>query len=152
MRYLSGAEVAALLANLIHQGTQQHPHETDLTVGAIFRVTGGGALDFGGSEYAMAAREELTPEKASADEKYGWWNLGPGTYVVRYNETASLAETQVAFVQPHERLLLAGGSHPTFYFRGQRDQLETLLTVGEAGLRIKENARLSKLLVLQLDG
>lgn len=150
MRYLTGSEVAATLANLIHPDTQQHDFETDLTVGAVFQLTTPGALDFGGSEYEQAGREALEPAKAQPDDKYGWWNLSQGTYLIRFNETATLAEAQVAFVQPHERLLLAGGQHPTFYFRGRREKLETLLTVGEAGLRIKENARLSKLLILDL--
>ena len=151
MRYLTGVEVSSTLANLIHRETQQHDYETDLTVGALFRLTGPGALDFGGSEYALAEREDLTPEIASPDDKYSWWDLGPGAYVARYNETLALAGEQIAFVQPHERLLLAGGFHPPFHFRGQRQAIETLLIVSQAGLRIKENARLSKLLVLQLD-
>lgn len=151
MRYLTGGEVAATLANLVHQETQQHDYEMDLTVGGIFQLTGPGALDFGGSEYEQVGREALEPVKASPSDKYGWWNLSQGTYLVRFNEKVKLAEAQVAFVQPHERLLLAGGQHPTFFLRGDREALETLLTVGEAGLRIKENARLSKLLVLALD-
>ena len=150
MRYLSGDEVGSALANLIHQETQQHDYETDLTVGALFRLTGPGALDFGGSEYEAAAREALEPQKASPDDNYGWWTLEADSTIVRYNEAVSLAENQIAFVQPHERLLLAGGFHPPFHFRGRRDNLETLLTVGQAGLRIKENARVSKLLIVQV--
>lgn len=150
MRYLTGAEVTARLSNLIHEETQQHDYETDLTIGAVFRLAGQGALDFGGSEYAPLEREPLAPQKAAASDKYGWWDLSERAYLVRYNEAVTLAEGQIAFVQPHERLLLAGGYHPPFHFRGPRQELETLLSVGQAGLRIKENARLSKLLILEL--
>ena len=146
MRYLTGSQVAATLDNLVHQDIQQHDYECDLTVSEIYRLTDPGALDFGGSEYALAGRKRLQPQPASADDAYGWWDLTPGTYMVRFNEAVTLAEGQIAFVQPHERLLLAGAHHPTFYFRGQRETLESILIVGQAGLLVKENARLSKLL------
>ncbi len=150
MRYLAGSEVTSNLGNVIHDETQQHDYETDLTVGAIFRVTGPGALDFGGSEYAEASRQALQPEKAAPDDKYGWWELEPGTYIVRFNETIRQQDRHIAFIQPHERLLLAGGYHPAYHLRDRRDQLETILIVGEGGLRMKENARLSKLLIFHL--
>lgn len=151
MRYLPGSEVTEALENLIYSKTQQHDYETDLTVGAIFRVIGPGSLDFGGSEYAAAEREPLEPQKPSADDRYGWWDLSPGSYIVRFNETINLAEDQIGFIQPHERLVLAGGHHPAFYFRGSRESLEIVLNTGTGGLRIKENARISKLLILQLE-
>ena len=69
MRYLTGGEVAAALANLVHQETQQHEYETDLTVGGVFQLTGPGALDFGGLEYEQAGREALEPVKAPPDDK-----------------------------------------------------------------------------------
>ena len=150
MRYLDGDAVAAQLAGIVHKDTQQHDYEVDLTVAEIFLVTGPGALDFGGSELQAAPREAIQPEKADPGDKYGWWKLAPGSYIVRFNERITQGDDHIAFIQPHERLLLAGGQHPAFHFRGQRDQLETLLIVGEGGLNIKENARLSKLLIVRL--
>lgn len=150
MRYLTGGEVAAHLEGVLHSGTQQHDYETDLTAGTIFRVTGAGALDFGGSEYEEAPREQLQPQKADVGDDYGWWTLEPGAYIVRYNETIQPTSTQIAFIQPHERLLLAGGFHAAFHFRAARPHLETLVQVGTGGLRVKENARISKLLIVSL--
>jgi deoxycytidine triphosphate deaminase len=150
MEYLGGDAVANALEGLISRKRQQHHYETDLTAGRIFRVTKRGAVDFGGSEEEPAAREEVEPVKASPDDQYGWWELEGGMYVVSYNEVPSLADTQIAFIQPHERLLRAGGTHASYYFRETRDILEAILVVGNVGVRIKQNARVSKLLILQL--
>ena len=150
MRYLEGDAVASILKGMICAKRQQHHYETDLTANSIYRLTGPGAVDFGGSEELPAPSEKITPEKTSAEDSYGWWDLAPGTYILRYNEVAALAESQIGFVQPHERLVRAGATHPSFYFRAERESLETGLVVGSGGVRIKENARVSKLLVLEL--
>lgn len=150
MRYLNGEEVSKMLDGIVHEETQRHDYETDLTAGAVYRITGPGAVDFGGSEHEPAPRAEVTPEKASPGDDYGWWALVPGTYVVRFNEVPMLSANHIAYVQPHERLLDAGAYHPTFYFRDRRPHVEALVTVGMGGLRMKQNARVSKLLVLDL--
>jgi dUTP pyrophosphatase len=150
MRYLSGEDVVKILDGVVHEETQRHDFETDLTVGAIFQITGPGAVDFGGSEFEPAPRAEIAPEKESPGDDYGWWTLDPGTYIVRYNEVPALSANYIAYVQPHERLFDAGAHHPTFYFRDRRPRVEALVTVGAGGLRIKENARISKLLILDL--
>ena len=151
MRYLEGEKVAQVLSGIISAKKQQHDYETDLTAGRILRVTGGGAVDFGGSEERVAEREELQPRKESPDDKHGWWNLAEGSYIVELNERPVLSKNQIGFLQPHERLVRAGATHPSFYFRAERERLETMIVVGTGGVRIKENARISKFLLLQLD-
>lgn len=150
MRYLDGEDVARALTGVISEKHQRHAFETDLTVREVFRITGPGAVDFGGSEEEPAPREIVAPVKRREDDSYGWWDLAPGSYVLRFNESPELEDDQVAFLQPHERLLQAGASHCSYHFRGHRDHLETLITVGSGGIRLKENARVSKLLVVQL--
>ena len=150
MRYLDGDTVAAILRGAISIKHQQHRYETDLTANSIFRIIGPGAVDFGGSEEQPAPSEAIPPEKRSPEDKFGWWELAPGTYVLRFNEVAELTDSQVGFVQPHERLVRAGATHPSYYFREVREALETGLVVGGGGVRIKQNARVSKLLVLEL--
>jgi deoxycytidine triphosphate deaminase len=151
MHYLEGERVAEVLKGVISQKHQQHHHETDLTVRSVHRITGGGAIDFGGSEEVVAPREKIEPKKASPDDKYGWWQLPAGSYVLTFNEVPELGEKQIAFIQPHERLVRAGATHPSYYFRGRREVVETTILVGSGGINIKENARVSKLLILQID-
>lgn len=152
MKYLAGPQVADLVEHLIKADVQQHDYETDLTIAAVYRLTGPGAIDFGGSEARRAPREEIAAHKVAPEEKYGWWDLGPGTWIIRFNEVPRLGTSHIAFVQPHERLVEAGATHPSFWFRGTRDAVETLLSVGPGGVRIKQNARASKLLIVELQG
>ena len=133
--------------HLVHLDTQRADPGLDLTVDAVFRVTGPGQLDFGGSEFAPADREELEPQLANPGDDYGWWKLEPGMYVIRYNEALSLDGEQRAQVFPHQRLLQAGATHAAFVVDGEQDPVETLLTVGDAGCHLKENCRVSRLLI-----
>lgn len=144
---LDADATAELVDGLVHLETQRAPAGLDLTADAIYRVQGAGSLDFGGSEFEPAERLEVTPELADPGDDYGWWELEPGTYVVRYNEGLELEEGQVARIYPLGRLLQAGASHPAFVVHGEVRPLETLLTVGEGGCGLKENCRVSRLLV-----
>ena len=101
-------QVAKRLENLVHLDTQGFSLGVDLTVAEVHRLTGGGKLDFGGSEFEAAETEKVTPEKADPEDDYGWWHLEAGTYLVRYNEHLKLAEGELGLVSPHTRLLQAG--------------------------------------------
>jgi len=151
MPVLSGEATSAHVDRLIHLDTQRADPGLDLTVGAVFRVISAGQLDFGGSEFAPADREKLSPQRADPDDDYGWWKLERGTYVIRYNEALSLSEGQRAQVVPHQRLLQAGATHATFIIDAAQDPVEVLLTVGEAGCHIKENSRVSRLLITETE-
>jgi len=137
---------ADLLDDLVHLDTQSAPRGIDLTVTAVFRLTSAGSLDFGGSEFEKADRERLEPEKAQPDDDYGWWELRAGTYTLRYNE--SVAEEEALLVTPHRRLLDTGAHHASFQVQEPTDPLETVLAVPERGVRIKENARVSRVALL----
>lgn len=148
-RILNADETADRVERLIHLDTQRASRGLDLTVGAIARVTEGGRLDFGGSEFEPAGRETLEPRLAAEEDEYGWWRLDPGSYVIRYNERLVLEPEQTGQVLPLARLLRAGAFHPSFVVEGSEDRLETLLTVGSGGCEFKENCRVSRLLVTE---
>lgn len=151
MKVLTGEQVSERLDNIVHFDTQGHAFEVDLTAAEVYRLTGAGSLDFGGSEFEEAPRERLEPKLADPDDKYGWWELDAGAYVVRYNENVDPGETGIAYVQPHERILMAGAHHPAFHFRGRREHMETLFLVGSNGCKLKENCRVSKLLIFEVN-
>ena len=148
MRILDADATSALLEGLVHLDTQRAAAGLDLTVDEVARLTGPGALDFGGSEFEPADLTTLDPELASPDADYGWWELEAGTFAVRYNEAVALEEGQVGLVHPLPRLQAAGASHGSFVVEGARDPVDVLLTVGEGGCRLKENCRISRLIVL----
>ena len=138
------ADIQSLIDGIVHWETQQAPNGADLTVDEVFRVTGPGQLDFGGSEFAEAPRERLAPTKAAPDDSYGWWRLDEGTYIVRYNETLKCTEHQPARLTPLRRLLLAGADHAIRVLNETERPLEMLLRVGAGGCDLKENCRISR--------
>lgn len=144
---LAADALAQQLDGLVHLDTQRAPNGLDLTVDRVYRTAGHGQLDFGGGEFEAAPRERITPVLDDPDDDYGWWTLEAGAYVVRYNESLTLTEEQQARVYPLERTLHAGGHHGTFLLDEGRDPLETLFVVTRMGCRLKENCRVSRLVV-----
>ena len=145
---LAPDDLAQQLDGLVHLDTQRAPNGLDLTVDTVYRTTGHGQLDFGGSEFEAAPREPLNPVLDDPDDDYGWWTLEKGAYVVAYNESLMLEKEQQARISPLERTLHAGAHHGTFVLDEGRDPVETLLVVTRMGCRLKENCRLSRLVVL----
>jgi deoxycytidine triphosphate deaminase len=149
MDILDGAQVAKSLADLVYEKTQVHARSVDLTVKSISTIQSGGTLDFGGSEFAPAERAAITPEKLQPDDKYGWWSLDEGDYLLEYNEELALPTGHAAVVQPHERIIESGITHNTHLIVESDEKLLAIVRVSRAGVRIKENARISKLVMLK---
>ncbi|MDP2498869.1 MAG: hypothetical protein Q8W44_12880 [Candidatus Palauibacterales bacterium] len=149
MRILDADEARDCVDGLVHFDTQRAPDGLDLTVEDVFEVTGPGSLDFGGSEFDPAPRERIEPELASPDDDYGWWELDPGSYVVHYNEGVDLGAGQVGELHPLPRLQQAGASHGTLVLHGTRETVAALLNVGEGGCHLKENCRVSRLVIAE---
>jgi hypothetical protein len=128
------------VTGIVHEPTQARDDGgVDLTVTAVHEVDRPGRVDFGGGELAPAGLEPHPRVRRNEDDDYGWWHLDAGTYLVEYNE--SLAGE--ALLQPRTEVVERGAGHPTL----RVTDLPTVpLTVGGAGLRLKENARVSTLL------
>ena len=150
MRILNSQHSSERLDNIVHLDTQAPGLGIDLTVAEVHRISGPGSLDFGGSEFEAASHERIPPQKRDPEDDYGWWDLKEGQYVVRYNEGVDPG-AGVAVVYPHTRLLHAGGHHPAFSIQEPQDPIEGLLLVGSAGLHLKENCRVSTLLLVDAD-
>jgi hypothetical protein len=132
-------EYAELFDAVVHEPTQSDGQGFDLTVDRILEVTSPGRIDFGGGELADAKTEPVPTEKRQSDDDYGWWHLDAGQYLLEHNESVASEAPRIT-VQPRIELLERGGSHPTVTV----DALPRLpLSVGGAGLLLKENARVS---------
>ncbi len=130
------------LEGTIYEGKQVDEHGIHLTVGSISSIDGPGQIDFGGDEHSPCSTRELTPEKRSADDDYGWWKLEGGYYRVHFNESI-IPGTGVFIVTSDDRLLACGCSvTPTIAAPGN---IATILTVPPCGTVIKENARIALL-------
>ncbi len=135
-------DLAAVVDNMVYEPTQVHDQGVDLTVSAVYAVSGPGRLDFGGDELEDADLEPLPTEARHPDDDYEWWDLEGGQYVIQYNEFLAESPGRVV-LQPRNELLARGGSHPTLYVHSHLPLLP--VSVPEGGLSIKENARLSTL-------
>ncbi len=145
---LRGAEIVSSTDGLISAKKQQGECSLDLTVNTISLIDLGGSLDFGGSEYQEASASLLEPEKKTPDEPYGWWNLNTGDYLIRFNETIKIPSNGLILIFPHDRLLAAGASHAPLALENLSQSVCVPIHVGPAGLKIKQNARVSKAVVL----
>lgn len=141
---MQAKEIETALEDVVHADTQRHEDGFDLTVAHIHELREPGRIDFGGGELEPARTERVATAKRDPDDDYGWWTLEPGTYLVEYNEFLT-AEHQRLFLQPRDALLAQGAHHPSLLVT---ELPKMPLHVGDAGVRIKENARVSTLLPL----
>lgn len=135
------------LSGFVHEPTQAGERGFDLTVAEVHEVSEAGRVDFGGGELEPAGTEPHPTRRRDDDDDYGWWNLDAGQYLVEYNE--SLTGEGMAFtLQTRDELLARGACHPTLRVT---DLPRVPLSVGGAGIRIKENARVSTLVAGESD-
>ncbi|MFB6110442.1 MAG: dCTP deaminase [Halodesulfurarchaeum sp.] len=140
----TGHDLLDRVDGLLHEDTQIHEGGIDLSVAEIYTVTEPGRVDFGGGELEPA---DLAPHDRvwrNGDDDYQWWRLDGGTYLLEYNE--SLATDAPLVLQPRDAIRERGGTHPTLHVT---DLGRVPLTVPDAGLMLKENARVSTLVVDQ---
>jgi hypothetical protein len=137
-------DYAQFLDGIVHEPTQTGGTGVDLTVAEVYDVTGPGRVDFGGSELEPAETTPHDSQQRNAGDEYEWWHLDAGQYLIEYNEriTGGMAFT----LQPHEAVLERGAVHPTL----RVTELPRIpLSVGGAGIRLKENARVSTLVAAE---
>lgn len=150
MKLLTGKEAATRVRGMLHPKFQVHGYAVDLTVRQIFVLTPAGRVDFSGSEYSPAGLIPVESIRENPEDRYELWELARGTYYVEFNESLELAEDEVALLEPHDRLLRAGASHASVFLRGRAAPVHALLQTDVLGLSIKQNARLSRVLVFHL--
>jgi len=129
---------AERVTDIVHEPTQAHDGGFDLTAAEVYEVVEAGCIDFGGGELEAAETVPHRSEKRNPDDDYEWWSLSAGQYLVEFNE--SLTGEATVTLQPRTELLERGASHPT---RHVSSLSRVPLSVGGAGLRLKENARVS---------
>lgn len=144
--FLSGEKIGEQMSNLIHKETQINDDRVHLTAKTLFSLENSGQLDFGGSEYKKPKPIKLAPKKQSPQDKYGWWHLEQGVYLVIFNEKVNLSDKQMGLIQPLPRLTINRATHNPKIISTSLDEPIVLVVYGKT-ISIKENARLSELLV-----
>jgi hypothetical protein len=124
---------------LLHEPTQAEGRGLDLTAAEVYEVTGPGRVDFGGGELEPADAEPYPSQKRNEDDDYEWWHLDAGQYLLEYNESLTAGNLALT-IQTRDELRARGAFHPTLRVA---DLDPVPLSVGGAGLLLKENARVS---------
>jgi len=135
-------DLTSFVDGIVHEPTQTEGRGLDLTVTEIYEVAGPGRVDFGGGELEPADLAPHDPRYRHEDDDYEWWHLGPGQYLLEYNESLAVPEDAVATVQTRDAVRERGTFHPTLHVQ---ELGHVPLSVGGAGLKLKENARVSTL-------
>jgi len=139
-------DLTAFVDDLVYEPTQTEGRGLDLTVDSISRITEPGRVDFGGGELDAAGTESVATQKRDPEDDYGWWTLSEGVYLLDYNETLSIPADITLVLQTRDAVRVRGVFHPTLHLGASETLGPVPLTVGEGGIELKENARLSTLL------
>ncbi len=152
MKFLKKISLKKKVRNYIYEPKQINDEFIYLTVKNIYIVEEPGSIDFGGSEYAPAKILALSPEKIDKNDKYGWWRLKPGNYLIEFNEEILPENGLYVKIFPAHFLLRNNAYHPEIFFPLKEEFLKEYkyipLLVGEPGISIKQNARVSCLFII----
>ena len=124
-----------LVQNMLSEELQLQPAGVDFTVKSINKWTDGGIIDFDNEKRKISDLEELKFEKSLKLEK--------GAYLVCFNETVSLPNNVMAFVQTRSSLLRMGATVTAGYIDpGYSGPILAVLNVfNENGIEVIKNAR-----------
>jgi len=122
------------------------PNGVDLSLDAVWRFAGAGALGRAADDRRLPPREDLDFD---AD---GWVALGMGTYGVRYGEWVTLPLDRGGLCFPRSSLLRMGVHVPTAVWdAGYAGRAEGLLVVTTPhGARLQRGARIVQLVLFRL--
>jgi dUTP pyrophosphatase len=147
MTILTGAGISKLVESTIDAGVQVQMCGVELTLQKVERYLSGGALAFDNKDRKLPEMEivEFDPS--------GWVDLGPGAYLVTFNEIVNIPRDAAALARPRSSLLRMGASLETaLWDPGYRGRSQSLLVVyNPLGLRLKRNARLMQLVFMTLE-
>ncbi|QLH77114.1 dCTP deaminase [Halosimplex rubrum] len=141
-------DLTAFVDGIVHEPTQTEGRGLDLTVAEVYEVAEPGRVDFGGGELEAADLDPHDRQYRDEDDDYEWWHLDAGQYLIEYNESLSVPEDSVARVQTRDAVVARGAFHPTLALSSLA---HVPLSVGGAGLRLKENARVSTVVGVERD-
>lgn len=130
---------------IVHEPTQTAGRGLDLTVNEVYEVADPGHVDFGGGELDDAELQPHSSERRNPDDNYEWWEIDAGQYLLEYNESLATDGMELT-VQTRDELLVRGAFHPTLRVT---DLSRIPLSVGGAGIGLKENARVSTVVAAQ---
>ena len=133
------------LEGTVQAAKQVDAHGVHLTVAEVLSAHVRGRIDFGGSELEPAGTHPLEPTDRRPGDKYAWWRLEPGAYIVRFNETIKDGAPPL-LLTANDRLLSCGCALSAGVCGPGK--VASVLSVPACGANIKQNARIALLRAL----
>jgi hypothetical protein len=130
------------LENTTHAGKQVDAHGVHLTVAEVLTVHSKGKVDFGGSEFKPASTHPVEFFERSPGDRFSWWRLDAGSYIVRFNERLKEGAPPMLLTSNEHLLSCACAVAPAVCTAGE---IRSVLTVPAIGLHVKQNARIALL-------
>ncbi|MFN3973939.1 MAG: deoxyuridine 5'-triphosphate nucleotidohydrolase [Dehalococcoidia bacterium] len=137
--------VPPLVDGWVDLEAQLQPHGFDLTLREVAAFRGAGLVGAG-------QERELAPTASMPFDDTGALTLGPGAYLITFNEVVHLPLDLVALAFPRSTLLRCGVSvHNAVWDAGYHGRSQALLVVfNPGGFRVVRNARLVQMVFLRL--
>jgi len=130
------------LEGALNRDRQVDAHGVHLTVAEVVRGHSKGKVDFGGSEHKPASLHTIEFFERSPGDKFWWWRLEAGLYVVRFNERLKEGAPPM-LLTTSDRLASTGCAIAATVCTG--GEIQAVLSVPECGVNVKQNARIAML-------
>lgn len=136
----------SLIEDFIKLEDQLQPNGFDLTLREVASVQSGGKI---GVSNSLRVLSDLNPLPFKGEE---FLFLGPGSYVITYNEIVHLPKKVMALGAPRSSLLRCGVTvHMAVWDAGYSGRSQSLLVVfNPQGFQIQKNSRLAQLVFMEL--
>ena len=137
----------ALIEGAVEIAAQVQPNGVDLTLREVARYASAGAADFSNKGRVLSATEPLPFDDT------GGLHLGPGPYLVTFNEVVNLPRDLAALGRTRSSLLRSGVAlHTAVWDAGYSGRSQSLMTVyNPHGFTIHRDARIMQLVFLRLE-
>jgi dUTP pyrophosphatase len=138
-------DFSKVVSDTIDFDKQVQVNGVDLTVKELQRIKTKGVIDFDNSKRQLPEYEVIPLTKE------GYWDLEPGSYILRYNEIVSVPKNAVGIIQPRSSLLRMGGTViGAWWDSGYSGRGQGLLIL-HASLRMYKDARVAQIVFLKSD-
>ncbi|MFW9922532.1 MAG: deoxyuridine 5'-triphosphate nucleotidohydrolase [Candidatus Thorarchaeota archaeon] len=121
---------------------QKQVNGFDLSVQEIYSLVGEGAIDFDNSKRVLP---EYQPLKMVNNE---YWQLTPGSYVIRYNEVVSVPLNAVGIIQPRSTLLRMGAHIVGAWWDSGYSGRGQGLLITTQNMKMYKNARVAQIVFI----
>ncbi len=135
-------DFADIIKDAVDFKKQAQVNGFDLSIKEIFSFKGEGAIDFDNSKRVLPEYEPLE----LVDREY--WQLEPGSYVIRYNEIVSVPLNAVGIIQSRSTMLRMGAMMVGAWWDSGYSGRGQGLLIANRPIKVYKNARVAQIVFI----